>query len=111
MAHKYNARKTKCWQGHTHDSKKEASRCDVLHDEQQRGKIRNLQVQPKFEFVINGAPVKMRNGQCARYTPDFQYFEDDKSIVEDSKGMVTADFRLRSAIFRHLFPHIELRVS
>lgn len=111
QSHKYGAKKAKCWQGHEHPSKKEASRCDVLHDDQKQGKIRQLETQPRFEFVVNGEKVKMANGQYLRYTADFQYFEGDKCVVEDSKGFVTADFRIRKALFLHLYPHIELRIT
>ena len=111
QSHKFGARKTKCWQGHDHPSKKEASRCDVLHDDQKQGKISNLEIQPVFTFIINGSPVKMRNGHNMKYTADFQYDEGEHHIVEDSKGFVTADFRIRAALFRHLYPNIELRVT
>lgn len=109
--HKYNAKKTTCNNGHSHPSKKEARRCDELHLLQRSGEISNLEYEPVFHFVINGEKLMMRNGQPARFTPDFQYFEDGKPICEDSKGMITADFRLRSALFRHCFPKIELRVT
>lgn len=111
QSHKYGAKKTKCWQGHEHPSKKEASRCDVLHDDQKQGKISSLEIQPVFTFIINGSPVKMKNGQSLRYTADFQYNEGDLQVVEDSKGFVTADFRIRAALFRHLYPQVELRIT
>jgi hypothetical protein len=111
QSHKYGAKKTKCWQGHDHPSKKEASRCDVLHDDQKQGKIDGLEIHPVFTFVINGAPVMMKNGQPLRYTADFKYNEAGKPVVEDSKGFVTADFRIRAALFRHLNPETELRIT
>ena len=111
QSHKYGAKKTKCWQGHSHPSKKEASRCDVLHDDQKQGKIENLEIQPIFTFIVNGSPVKMKNGQSLRYTADFQYDENGKQVVEDSKGFITADFRIRAALFRHLYPNAELRIT
>ena len=108
--HKFNAVRTACNAGHSHPSMKEARRCDELHLLQRAGEISNLEYEPIFHFVINGEKMMMRNGQPAKYRPDFQYFENGKAVAEDVKGMVTADFRLRSALFRHCFPKIELRV-
>lgn len=109
---KYRARKTSCSHGHKHDSAKEARRCNDLHLLEIAGEISHLETHVKIEFIINGAPVKMRNGQNLRYTPDFRYFEGDKQIVEDVKGgPVTADFRVRAALFRHLNPMTELRIT
>jgi hypothetical protein len=108
---KYGAKKTACNNGHIHDSKREATRCGELHLLQRLDEIMLLQVQPRFEFVIGGKPVMMKNGQCARFTGDFAYVEvkSQKQVVEDSKGFVVRDYPLRAAIFRHLFPQIELR--
>ncbi len=108
---KYNAKKTPCNNGHTHPSKKEAKRCDELHLAQKGGLIRNLEVQPKFVWDINGGPVMMQNGQPMGYVADFQYFEGNRHVVEDSKGMMTPDARIRFNLFRHLFPNTELRIS
>lgn len=108
---KYGAIKSECAKGHLHDSKREARRCDELHLLERANEIMFLACQPRFEFVISGKPVKMRNGQTARFTPDFSYTEvrTQKQIVEDSKGFVVRDYPLRAALFRHLFPMIELR--
>jgi hypothetical protein len=53
----------------------------------------------------------MYNGSKARYRPDFAYQERDGTlVVEDVKGMAVRDFPLRAALFRHCYPHIELRI-
>lgn len=111
FGNKYGAKKTPCSHGHTHDSKREAKRCDDLHILERAGEIMHLQTQPRFEFVIAGKPLKMRNGHTARFTPDFAYVEvkSQKQIAEDSKGFVVRDYPLRAALFRALFPMIELR--
>lgn len=110
-SNKYKAKKTACAQGHLHDSKREAKRCDELRLLQRAGKIEGLTIQPRFEFVVNGSKVKMGNGQFARYTPDFEYMENGQLVAEDTKGFKTEAFALRAALFRHCFPHIELRVT
>ena len=108
---KYGAKKTTCVYGHKHDSKREASRCIDLHMMENCGLISDLKVHPKFKFEVNGDWLKLRNGQIAGYTADFQYMENGKLIVEDIKGMIVRDFPLRSALFRHLNPDIILRIT
>lgn len=107
------ARKTECPHGHKHASGAEAKRCDHLHLLQGRGEISGLQIEPRFTFEINGAPVKMRNGQAARYTADFAYVENGVKVVEDVKarnGFVERDVPLRIAIAKHLWPSIDWRL-
>lgn len=108
--HKFNAKETVCGQGHSHPSKREAKRCDELHLMFRSGAIDTLVYQPAYHFIINGAPVLMQNGHKARFTADFGYTEGDKVVVEDVKGFMTADARLRHALFRHCYPLIELRI-
>ena len=106
---KYGAKKTMCAHGHKHDSKKEAARCNELHDLWAAGQIADLVTQPQFWFVIDGKQVKHENGRRVGYRPDFSYRQDGAEVAEDVKGMVTADFTLRKAIIRDLFPHIVFR--
>ena len=106
---KYGAKKTHCSHGHKHDSKKEAARCEELHDLWAAGQISNLVNQPQFWFCINGQQVKHENGRRVGYRPDFSYWQNGAEVVEDVKGMITADFTLRKAIFRALYPHIVFR--
>ena len=107
---KYFARKTVCQHGHTHASKREAARCGELHLLLRAGAIDGLVVEPTFELSIGGKHVKMGNGHTAKYRPNFTYLEGGKVIAEDVKGFIVRDFPLRAAIFRHCYPHIELRV-
>jgi len=109
-AHKYRARATECHEGHKHPSKREAVRCDELHLLQACGQIADLEVEPSFFFVIDGAELKHAKGRRAGYKPDFSYTENGKKIAEDVKGMTARDFPLRRALFEHLYPEIELRV-
>jgi hypothetical protein len=106
---KYNAKKARCAHAHKHDSKREAARCNELHVLWAAGVIADLVIQPQFWFVINGSQVKHDNGRRCGYRPDFSYTESGQDCVEDVKGMVTADFTLRKAIFKALFPTIEFR--
>lgn len=108
---KYGAKKTACNNGHTHDSKRESKRCDELHLLQRGGVICGLTVQPQYKFEVNGDWLKLLNGNIAGYKPDFSYKEGERFVVEDVKGMIVRDFPLRAALFRHLYPDIDLRVT
>lgn len=107
---KYRAKKSLCSLGHTHASKREAARCDYLSMMERSGQISGLQQQPVFRFHVDGRPVKMGNGQQAKITADFSYVENQRLVVEDSKGFVVRDFPLRWALAKTLWPDIEWRV-
>lgn len=110
---KYGAKKTHCSHGHKHDSKKEAVRCDQLHDLWAAGQISDLVIQPQFFFIIDGKQVKHENGRRVGYRPDFSYSQDGAEVVEDvkpaSKFAVSKDYPLRKAIFKALHPSITFR--
>lgn len=112
---RYFAKKTECAHGHKHASAKEAKRCHELHLLQDAGKIIGLKVEPRFYFQVNGRDVKMRNGQVARYSPDFTYVCLEKGVqvaeeVKASNRFIQEAAALRMALFRATWPSIELRV-
>lgn len=111
---KFFAKKTTCAHDHSHDSKREAARCEELHLLQRGGAISGLIVQPTYKFAVNGDWLKLRNGSVAGYKPDFSYKEGDRIVAEDVKaknGFMGRDLPLRHALFRHLNPDIELRIT
>ena len=109
---KFFAKRTPCPQGHSHASKREAARCGELYLLLRAGQISALTVEPQYWFVIGGYPVKHPNGRRVGYKPDFSYQEGNRTVVEDVKGgpTMTEAAALRMALFRHLYPDIELRV-
>lgn len=113
---RFFAKKTTCAMGHTHDSKAEARRCGELHLLLAAGKITGLVYAPRYEFLVNGTLLTMRNGSTARYTADFSYIEGNRVIVEDVKPSgggsygQSRDVPLRLALFRHCYPDVELRI-
>lgn len=110
---RFFAKKADCAAGHTHDSRVEAKRCDVLHQAQERGEIAALRIHPKFEFVINGEPVKMANGHKMTFTGDSEYMQDGKWVVEDVKaknGLMSRDVPVKLALLRHIYPHITWQI-
>jgi hypothetical protein len=108
---KYHAKRTQCGGGHTHPSKAEAKRCDELRLLERAGQIHRLEYEPQYWFSINGVQVKHENGRRVGYKPDWRYFQGDRQIVEECKGFRTADYVLRLAIFKALFPYVTHRVT
>lgn len=108
---KYRAVKSQCNAGHTHDSKREAKRCDELHLLQAAREISDLVIHKQHYFVINGKQVKHANGRRVGINIDFEYTENGRKISEDVKGVIVRDWPLRSAVFAALFPDHQLRVT
>jgi hypothetical protein len=106
---KYRAVKAQCNAGHTHDSKREAIRCNELHALEAAGEISDLMIHPQYWFVINGRQLKHPNGRRVGYKSDFEYVENGMLVTEDVKGVVVRDWPLRRAVFKALFPHHDLR--
>lgn len=108
---KYGAKKATCRNGHVHDSRREARRCDQLHLLLRAGDIEGLECQPQYWFSFDGRQIKHTNGRRVGYRPDFRYFDRHSGceIVEDAKGIRTEGYVLRAAIFRALYPSITLR--
>lgn len=83
---KYHAKKAMCRCGHTHDSRKEAIRCNTLHLMQKSGKISDLRMQVPYTLIpaqrINGKVVE----RACKYIADFVYIRDGVEIAEDVKG-------------------------
>lgn len=94
---KYRAKRTECANGHTHDSKLEAGRCDQLHEMEENGEIMRLELQPKFPVWINGEKV------CT-YIADFAWFVSDCRVIEDVKGMATPIFNLKKKLVEASHP-------
>ncbi len=69
-------------------SRKEARRYQQLKLLERAGKITGLELQPPFVITINGV-------KCFTYKADFAYFEDNKRVVEDVKGVKTPVYRLK----------------
>ena len=74
--------------GREFSSRKEAARGEELALLQKAGEITGLEYQPKF--VLS---VKPR----ITYAADFKFMEDGVEIVEDSKGFMTRECRVKLA--------------
>ncbi len=118
-SNKYGANKAECRQGHIHDSRKEACRCNELHILQRCGEISSLQLQSKYvlipairehtgEYYTKGAkkgqekPGKVIELECA-YFADFDYItKDGRHIVEDTKGMRTKEYIIKRKLMLYV---------
>jgi hypothetical protein len=107
---KYGAKKAHCSIGHEHDSQREAKRCNELRLLERAGEISHFETQAQFWFEIAGKQLKHDNGRRVGVKLDFTYRDrSGNQVAEDSKGMIVRDWPLRKAVFRALYPHIELR--
>lgn len=97
---KYRAKKSECCQGHLHDSKKEAYRCDLLHILQKHGKISNLRIQVKFELIPAVKYPNMPNERAVNYVADFVYTENGLTVIEDTKGVKTKDYIIKRKLLK-----------
>lgn len=108
---KYNAKKTTV-DGITFASKLEADRYVQLRLLEKADEITALVLQPEFQ-ILRGF-VNPDTGEKTRsrfYVGDFQYIDNatNKMIVEDTKGMETAEFRLKWSLVKSLYPQYEFR--
>ena len=88
---KYRNKKTEI-DGIMFDSKKEGTRYLDLKLLENLGEIKNLELQPKFEFIINDIKI------CS-YRADFRYKDKDgNEIVEDVKGYKTSMYNLKKKL-------------
>lgn len=83
------------------DSVAEARRYCELKLLQRGGYIRNLKLQPRFKFEIEGKLM-------FTYVSDFAYFEGSLRVVEDCKGVQTDVFRLKHKIIE---AHFNIKIT
>lgn len=85
-------------------SMREWNRYKILHARQRCGVISNLRRQVKYELVPK---VKFRSEARAkpaiRYYADFVYDDEwGAEVIEDAKGRVTKDYRLKKHLMKAL---------
>ena len=88
--------------GHTFGSKGEHARYCELKLIQRSGAISELRVHTRFPLDVNGRRI-------GTYEDDFDYREKGKLIVEDTKGHVTPDYKLKRELFLALYPDADFR--
>lgn len=90
--------------GVTFDSKREAERYLELKQMVKNGQISGLELQPAFELQQGFINSKGKKVRPIIYKADFLYLDQDGTIiVEDVKGMETADFKLKRKMFDYKY--------
>lgn len=94
---KFGAKKTKIGDL-TFDSKLEARRWNELKMLERGGAIAFLQRQVPYDLTVNGHHI-------CRYVADFVYVtrESMETTVEDAKGVLTPEFRLKAKLMEACF--------
>ena len=91
---KYGNRKT----SDGYDSQREARRARDLRLLQQAGKIADLQEQVRYELI-----PKQDGERACHYVADFVYRDEHGTlIVEDTKGMRTADYVIKRKLMQRV---------
>lgn len=99
MTSKYHSRVAICNQGHKHDSKKEANRCNELTLLERAGVIKHLKQQPVFtlqpKFRWRGKGIR-----AITYRADFSYYDQESKMftVEDTKGYKTEKYQIKKKL-------------
>lgn len=91
--------------GQEFDSQAEYARYTQLAMLQRAGAISDLVVHPRLVLLDKTATER-----ATVYVGDFGYVERGRQVVEDVKGVQTAVFRLKAALFRRRYPDVELRI-
>lgn len=100
---KYHARKTKCTNGHIHDSSKEAARCNELHLLQKAGAISRLQIQVRYELIPARKYADMSDERSCDYIADFVYNDGENLIIEDTKGRKTKEYIIKRKLLKEKY--------
>ena len=82
----------------TFDSKRERDRYIDLSLLESAGKISNLRLQPRYILKCSGEPLRYPSGRKLVYVADFEYEEDGKVVIEDTKGYATNVYKIKRAI-------------
>lgn len=74
-------------------SKLEARRYGELRMLQMAHEIDGLECQPRFSLDVNGQHI-------CDYVADFSYIENGALVVEDAKGVLTPDCKIKLALMK-----------
>jgi hypothetical protein len=100
------------FRGYRFDSKAEARRYEELFLLQQAGQIDGLQVHPRY-LLIEAQVIGGKRERPVWYVGDFQYWQDGRQVVEDTKGgkaTQTPLWKLKWRLVRSRYPDIEFRI-
>lgn len=98
---KYGAETTEI-DGHKFDSRFEAEHYAELKLMERAGIITDLELQPRF-LLQEGFIYHGHKERKVEYVADFQYYQDGKLIVEDTKGFRTDTYKLKRKLFLYKY--------
>lgn len=98
---KYGAKKTVV-DGIKFDSRLEAEHYASLKLLERAGVIQNLTLQPRF-LLQEGFKYQGHKERKIEYVADFQYEQDGRIIVEDTKGFKTDIYKLKRKLFLYKY--------
>lgn len=99
VENKYRAKKCVV-DGIKFDSQKEAKRWFHLKNLERAKEITDLRRQVRFPLLGQHMPLMSDAGRPLSYVADFVYLRDGKQVIEDTKGYLTKEYKLKKAIMR-----------
>ena len=114
---KYGSKRVKLMDGSVFDSKHEYQRWNELLVLEKAGKINGLMRQVKFELIPAQVETYERRSektgrvlqdgrrcieQAVNYVADFVYWQDEKMVVEDAKGVRTPDYIIKRKLMLYI---------
>lgn len=93
------------------DSKAEMCRYQELQLLERAGQITRLERQPEYSLIDPFVDGEGRKHHGVKYRGDFLYMEHGRVVVEDCKGVVTKDYRIKRELFMQRYPGIIFRES
>lgn len=104
---KYHSRKTEI-DGILFDSAKEANRYCELKLLIRAGEISDLYLQPTF-ILQEDFDKNERHYRAITYKADFQYRQNGKWVIEDTKGFKTEVYKIKKKLFEKVFPDYTIK--
>jgi hypothetical protein len=92
---KYNAKKVKI-DNILFDSKLEGNRYIELKQLLSLGVISDLETHKKYPLIVNGLEV-------TTYEADFVYKKDGVEIIEDTKGFLTKEYKVKKKLMKAVY--------
>lgn len=92
---KYNAKKVRI-DGILFDSKLEGNRYLELKQLLSLGVISDLETHKKYPLIVNGLEV-------TTYEADFVYKKNGTEVVEDTKGFLTKEYKIKKKLMKAIY--------
>lgn len=91
-------------------SKRESQQYLLLKDRQSKGEISNLVLQPRYLLQDKFTDANLKKHRKIEYVADFEYTENNETIVEDVKGVKTDVFKIKEKLFCFKYPDLKFKI-